>query len=72
MYYFANKLKFIFSDHFPSTANTIYSFLFSTVEKFEHVQTFQLIKISFQFFEKVKFFVLGYKLFISKNHIQLN
>ena len=66
MHYFANKLKFTFSDHFPSTANMIYSFLFSTVEKFEHVQTFQLIKISFQFF------VLGYKLFISKNQIQLN
>ena len=60
MHYFANKLKFIFSDHFPSTANMIYSFLFSTVEKFEHVQTFQLIKIGFQFF------VVGYKLFISK------
>ena len=60
MHYFANKLKFIFSDHFPSTANMIYSFLFSTVEKFEHVQTFQLIKNGFQFF------VVGYKLFISK------
>ena len=45
MYYFSNKLKFIFSDCFPSTANTIHSFLFSTVENFEHVQTFQLIKI---------------------------
>ena len=60
MYYFSNKLKFIFSDCFPSTANTIHSFLFSTVENFEHVQTFQLIKIGFQFF------VVGYKLFISK------
>ena len=43
-------------------------FYFQLVEKFEHVQTFQLIEINFRSVENVNFSVITlYKLFISRN-----
>ena len=52
--------------------NTI-QFYFQLVEKVEHVQTFQLIEINFEFVENVIFFVITLNNFtISRNRIQLN
>ena len=49
------------------------SFYNRSVQKFKHVQTFQLIEINFRFFEDVKFAVITlYNLLISRNRIQLN
>ena len=48
-------------------------FHFQLVEKFEHVQTFQLIEINFRFVENVKFSVITlHNLSISINRIQFN
>ena len=48
-------------------------FYFQLVEKFEHVQTFQLIEINFWFVENVKFSAITLdNLLISRNWIQLN
>ena len=48
-------------------------FYFHIVEKFEHPQTFQLIKINFRFVEDVTFSVITlHNLLISRNRIQLN
>ena len=45
----------------------------ASVEKFERVQTFQLIKINFKFVESVEFFVVAIQnLLISRNRIQLS
>ena len=47
-------------------------FHFQLVEKFEHVQTFQLIEINFRFVENVKFLAIAlHNLLISRNRIQL-
>ena len=49
------------------------NFHFQLVEKFEHVQTFQLIEINFRFVESVQFFAITlHNLSISRNRIQLN
>ena len=49
------------------------NFHFQLVEKFEHVQTFQLIEINFRFVENVKLSVIKlHNLLISRNRIQLN
>ena len=48
-------------------------FHFQLVEKFEHVQTFQLIEINLRFVENVKFLAITlHSLLISRNRIQLN
>ena len=48
-------------------------FHFQLVEKFEHVQTFQLIEINFRFFENVKLLAITlHNLLNSRNRIQLN
>ena len=48
-------------------------FHFQLVEKFEHVQTFQLIEINFRFVENVKFLAITlHNLLISRNPFQLN
>ena len=47
-------------------------FYIRSVEKFKHVQTFQLIEINFPFFEDAKFSVITlYNLLISRNRIQI-
>ena len=46
---------------------------FQFFEKFEHVQTFELIEINFRFFENVKFSAITlHNLRTSRNRIQLN
>ena len=48
--------------------NNIHSFHFQLVEKFEHVQTFQLIEINFRFVENAKLSVIElHNLLISTN-----
>ena len=61
---------------FPSMPKTINPFFFSIyfqlVEKFEHVQSFQLLEINFRLAEKVNFFVIPlHNLLISRNRIRL-
>ena len=57
---------------FPCRIRFIH-FHFQLVEKFEHVQTFQLIKINFRFVENVKFSAIAlHNLLISRNRIQSN
>ena len=49
------------------------NFHFQIVEKFEHVQTFQLIEINFRFVENIKFLAITlHNLLISRNRIQLS
>ena len=43
---------------FPFILNTIHSFYFQLVEKFEHVQTFQLNEINFRFVENNRIFII--------------
>ena len=61
-----------FKDIFYIESSFIHFYL-QLVEKFEHIQTFQLIEINFRFVENVFFFVTTlYNLLISRNRIQLN
>ena len=59
--------RFSFNTEYDS-----FHFNFQSVEKFEHVKTFQLIEINFQFVENAKFLAITlHKLLISRNLIQL-
>ena len=74
IHYFQINSNFCFpTTFFPPCRIRFIHFHVQLVEKFDHVQTFQLIEMNFRFVENVKFSVITlHNLLILINRIQLN